>query len=51
MYTETDAYSGEGGDFRLELRNRRISRMLGPGVPKNKDWVETCRNVDNVKDV
>ncbi len=37
--------TAEGGDFRLEVRNRRIAIMLRPGVPNDKNWVEACQCV------
>ena len=41
----------EGGDFRLELRNKWISQMVGPGVPSDNKWLRICRNLDNLKKV
>ena len=45
------AFNAEGGDFRLEVRNRQISMMLGPGLPSEHKWRTTCRNIDDLLQV
>ena len=43
--------AGEGGDFVLESYNRRIKRMLPPGLPSNADWSRVCRNIAPLEQV
>ncbi len=50
-YSENGESRAEGGDFRLEVRNRQLSRMLGKGVPSNEKWLLTCRNLDYLLNV
>ena len=44
-------HKGEGGDFVLEAWNRRIKRLLPPGLPTDADWLRVCRNLENVEQV
>ena len=56
--SENEAFSvtghmskGEGGDFVLEAWNKRIKRLLPPGLPDESDWVRVCKNVDTLDEV
>ena len=44
-------FHGEGGDFVLESFNRKIKRLLPPGLPSDKDWTRVCRNVTDLDEV
>ncbi|KAK3098397.1 hypothetical protein FSP39_019148 [Pinctada imbricata] len=42
---------GEGGDFILEAWNRKIKRMLPPGLPSVNDWIRVCKNIEHLDEV
>ena len=42
---------GEGGDFILEAKNRATKRILPPGLPDEKSWLQVCRNLDKFEKV
>ncbi|MEW8543116.1 MAG: hypothetical protein AB2693_06235 [Candidatus Thiodiazotropha sp.] len=42
---------GEGGDFILENKNKRIKMWLPYGVPTEKQWVRVNRNLDNLDEI
>ena len=37
---------GEGGDFVLENKNRRIKMLIPSGVPSENRWLRVCRSFD-----
>ena len=39
---------GEGGDFILEAKNRKIKRMMPPGLPTKTKWKEVISNADSL---
>lgn len=46
-----DNDKGEGGDFRLEVRNRQLVRAMGPGAPTGSQWRRVCRCLDDLMKV
>ena len=42
---------GEGGDFVLENKNRRIKMLLPAGVPTPNRWLRVCRSFDILDEV
>ena len=42
---------GEGGDFVLENKNKRIKMWLPKGVPVEKQWIRVNRNLDRLDEV
>ena len=42
------ASKGEGGDFILEGKNKKIKRMLLPGCPDRSTWERVCQKTDKV---
>ena len=40
-------YTGEGLDFKGEVVNQKVQRLL-PGIPKNKDWSNAIKNIDRL---
>ena len=45
------ASKGEGGDFILEAKNKKIKRMLPPGCPDRSTWERVCHNADETDKV
>ena len=45
-----EARNGEGADFRLEEKNKHIKSWIPPGVPTVRDWVQTCRNLEDFEE-
>ena len=50
-FSEDNRKVGEGGNFRLELRNKYIKQFMPPGTPTEKQWLEVCRNLDKLRKV
>ena len=46
-----DNHHFQGGDFVLENFNKKIKSFCPEGVPSNQDWVDICRNLDNLEKV
>ena len=42
---------GEGVDFILEAKNRRVKMWLPPGAPTQQQWLRVCRNLDKLDEV
>ena len=42
---------GEGGDFVLENKNKRLKTRLPTGVPVEKQWIRVKRNLDKLEEV
>ncbi|MES9969685.1 MAG: hypothetical protein ABW092_06590, partial [Candidatus Thiodiazotropha sp.] len=49
--TSGDPQKGEGGDFILENKNKRIKMWLPKGVPVEKQWIRVNRNLDRLDEV
>ena len=49
--TSGHASKGEGGDFVLENRNKRIKSLIPKGVPTEDVWLQACRSFDTLDKV
>ena len=49
--TSCHASKGEGGDFVLENRNKRIKSLIPKGVPTEDVWLQACRSFDTLDKV
>ena len=46
-----DSSRGEGCDFILEAKNKRIQMMMPPGLPTAETWLRICRSLDELCNV
>jgi len=44
-------FKGEGGDFVLESKNRKFKQWMPPGLPDEKRWLRSVRNIDRLDKV
>ena len=42
---------GEGGDFVLDNKNKRLKRLVPNGLPTETTWINACRSFDTLDDV
>ncbi|KAJ8307906.1 hypothetical protein KUTeg_014553 [Tegillarca granosa] len=42
---------GEGGDFVVENRNRKVKKCLPSGLPTENKWLSVYRNIDRLDKV
>ena len=42
---------GEGGDFVLENKNKRLKRLIPNGLPTEATWTKACRTFDTLDGV
>ena len=42
---------GEGGDFVIENKNRRLKMLIPTGLPTTERWLKVCRSFDTLDEV